>query len=128
MAGGVRTEHYRSVSINNEKYLTHRIIFLYHHGFMPEFIDHIDGDSHNNKIENLREATRINNNCNAKKRKDNTSGIKGVGWSKQRNKWMVRCQHNGQRHYVGFYDNLNDAEQAAVEFRNKHHGEFAKHD
>ena len=44
----------RQITINKKHYKTHRLVYLMFHGFMPKEIDHIDGDSQNNKFENLK--------------------------------------------------------------------------
>ena len=118
---------YIQVSIKRKKYYLHRIIFMMHHGYMPDFIDHIDGNRRNNKIENLRQATLSQNQYNKKINKNNTSGIKGVYWNKHKQKWLARCYHDNKCHYVGSYNNLNDAENAIQTFRKSLHGEFARH-
>jgi len=66
------------------------LIFLYHHGYLPKFVDHIDGNKKNNRIENLREATKSQNAMNQKVSTRNTSGIKGVMWHKRDKKWFVQ--------------------------------------
>ena len=65
---------YVMVGIGGEVHPAHRIIFLMHHGYCPEYIDHIDGNRSNNKIENLRPATLNENARNCKKPSHNTSG------------------------------------------------------
>ncbi len=124
-AGSLRGNKYLRVFINKKSYANHRIIFLYHYGYLPKFIDHIDNNKLNNKIENLREATVQQNNCNTKLRKDNTSGIKGV--HKVQKKWLVRVQINNKRKIIGRFDDLELAELVAIEARNKYHKEFARH-
>lgn len=56
LAGTVRTDGYRSIQINGKLYLAHRLIFLYHYGYIPKEIDHIDSNPSNNNISNLRES------------------------------------------------------------------------
>ena len=52
-------------------------------------VDHINRDTRDNKKCNLRLATKSTNAMNTKIRKDNTSGIKGVTWSKKLLKWQI---------------------------------------
>ena len=125
--GSLHHSGYLFIQINSKTYLAHRVIFLYHHGFLPQYIDHIDGNKSNNKIENLREATRHQNSFNTKLYKTNTSGIKGVNWSKSAKKWEVRVQINNKRKCFGIYENNELAELVAIEARNKYHGNFARH-
>lgn len=83
-AGSVTYEGYRRITVARKEYRTHRLIFLMHHGYMPEIVDHINGVRDDNRIENLRAAT-INENCyNCKLSKSNKSGVKGVYWVKGR--------------------------------------------
>ena len=50
-AGALDGDEYFRISINGKRYLNHRLIFLMHHGYLPEYLDHIDGNPSNNKIE-----------------------------------------------------------------------------
>ena len=80
---------YHKTYVYGKFYKTHRVIFLYHHGYLPEFVDHIDGDKANNRIENLRAATKEENCQNQKIRSTNKSGCKGVRWNSLSKKWQV---------------------------------------
>lgn len=115
------------IRIKNKQLLEHRIIFMLHHGYMPKEIDHINNNSLNNKIENLREASTTENQQNATVRTDNTSGIKGVSWDKRNKKWKVQAKVNGKPKYFGLYADIELADLVAQEARNKYHGEFARH-
>lgn len=85
------------------KYLAmHRMVFLYHHGYLPKVVDHIDRNKLNNKIENLRESTLSQNRANSKLTSKNTSGYKGV--SKMRNKWRVQIEYCGKTHRLGCFE------------------------
>ena len=119
---------YRSICINYNKYLEHRLIYLYHHGVLPKYIDHVDGNPANNSIENLRECSSMQNHFNEKKPKNNTSGIKGVSFHKTTQKWRANVFLGYKQYYLGLFNDIQDAEKACVEFRNKHHGEFARHE
>jgi hypothetical protein len=118
---------YVRVCLNKKQYKAHRVIFLMHHGYLPECIDHIDGNKLNNKIENLRPATRQQNGQNSVMRKNNKSGAKGVCWSKSANKWRVQINVNKEKKYFGVYEDLELAELVAIEARNKYHNNFARH-
>jgi len=126
LAGNINSNGYCRVWVNKKLYDSHRIIFLMFHGYIPENVDHIDGNPLNNKIENLRAATYRQNAQNRKVRKDNELGIKGI--KKNGNKFMVRVQiKTNKRKCFGSFDNLELAELVAIEARDKYHKEFAKH-
>ena len=127
LAGDKNSNNYTRVVYKGQKYNIHRLIFMINYGYVPEFIDHIDGNPSNNRIENLREATCIENCQNQKMAKNNTSGIKGVTLNKNINKWLVRVSVNKKRLFLGYYDNLDVAELVANETRIKYHKNFAKH-
>ena len=67
----------------------HRIIFLHAHGYLPEEVDHENGNRTDNRISNLRPANRHINSRNHAKQRNNTSGITGVTWDKSRGKWKA---------------------------------------
>ena len=116
----------RSIGIYNKNYLAHRLIFLWHHGYLPKYIDHIDGNPFNNKIENLREATHQQNMCNSKKPVTNTSGYKNVSWQANLKKWRVRLTINKKSKQFGVYDNIEEANIVAIKLRKMYFGEFAR--
>lgn len=118
---------YLCTVIDKKVYRTHRLIYLYHHGYMPKQIDHIDGNKYNNRVENLRECLPSNNSMNIGVKKNNTTGFKGVTWEKARNKWRTRVCVQGKTVYSGRFDDIELAELVAVEARNKYHGPFANH-
>ena len=127
LAGCVRKNGYRQLSINKKVYFAHRIIFLMHHGYLPKEIDHIDGNPLNNSIANLREVTHSQNQWNHKLRSDNKTGIKGVTWSKTKNKWKVQISFNSKNKHIAYSKDLELAGLIAMEARNKYHKEFANH-
>lgn len=115
---------YLYVYINNKNYRVHRIIFMMHHGYVPNLIDHIDGDKLNNKIENLRQATKSENYYNSKIRKDNSSGVNGVCFDKVRKKWCACAVINGKKKYIGRFADIESAKNAIVDFKKLHHKDF----
>lgn len=126
IAGSICTDNYKQVVINGKYIMVHKIVYFMHHGVMPFMIDHIDGDSLNNDITNLREATYSQNNRNAKLRKDNRSGSKGLRLCSN-GKWQVYVRVNGKQKSFGVYDDFELADFVGVEVRNKYHREFARH-
>jgi hypothetical protein len=116
----------RQITINKKHYKTHRLVYLMFHGYMPKEVDHIDNNPLNNRIENLRPANRSEQCCNTRLRKDSTSGIKGVSWDKNRDKWVVTVTKNKKTMFRGRFNDLELAQLVAIEARNKFHGDFAK--
>ena len=118
---------YSLIRIKGKSYLTHRLIYLYHHGFLPKILDHIDANKLNNKIENLRPSNLITNGYNAKISKRNKSRIKGVYWHNLMKKWAVQLSIDGKQKKLGYFENLKDAEILVKKMREQHHKEFANH-
>lgn len=125
-AGTLSSRGYTNIVINGRSYKLHRLIFLMHKGFLPNCIDHIDGNPANNLIENLREATYAQNQLNARTRINSKSKIKCVSWEAKTNKWRVRMMVNGVCKYFGEYKDIDYAKFVADAMRHKYHGEFAR--
>jgi hypothetical protein len=106
-----------------------RIAVLMHRsliGAISQYVDHRDGDGLNNRRKNLREATGAENQSNARRRADNTSGAKGVGWHKDRRKWQARIVANRVEHHLGYFDTVADAAEAYAAASTKMHGAFGR--
>jgi len=127
IAGSIGKRGYKCLSINGKKYYNHRVVWLLHNKEMPKYIDHIDGNSLNNKIENLRICNLTQNLCNASKRKNNTSGHKGVNWFSPKQKWRARISMYGKEYHFGYFDEIEKAIDAVTIGREKIHKEFARH-
>jgi len=125
-AGGINGKGYVYVRVKGIKYQAHRIIFFIERGYFPENIDHIDGNPSNNKIENLRPATRSQNMQNGAIPISNTSGFKGVCWHKRSNKWQVRLSLNNKNKHFGMFEDIEFADLVAQEARSLYHGEYAR--
>ena len=126
-AGSVEGDGRVRINIKYNRYRAHRIIFLMFKGYLPEFIDHIDGDNTNNKIENLRECTKSENSWNAKLAKTNKSGVKGVYQHKTSRSWIAYISHKGRQMQIGSFKTIDEASKAVRDKRNELHGEFANH-
>lgn len=125
-AGWDNGSGYLVVKLMNKNYPIHRLVYLIHHGWLPITIDHIDGDTLNNKIENLR-ACSITENCqNQGISKNNTSGYKNVSKNQRCSTWKVEITVNGVKKYLGSYKDKIKAERVAVEARRMYFGEFAR--
>jgi hypothetical protein len=97
-----------------------------HYGEIPDVIDHIDGDTRNNRIENLRTATRSQNSMNCKMRKSNTSGVKGVYWHRTASAWTASIRVSKVLTHLGTFADRFDAICARKSAEAKHYGEFAR--
>ena len=124
---GSRHKRYLRVCIDQKLHMAHRIVWLWHYGFMPTQIDHINGDRFDNRIENLREATQNENQYNTCKPRNNTSGVKNVSWDRVKEKWRVELNKDNKRVFCKMFDDLELAELVAIEVREKFHKEFARH-
>ena len=83
---------------------------------MPQgFIDHINRDRSDNRLSNLRIVTLSENQQNHKKRKDNTSGVSGVYWSKKDRKWHVRVWVDNEPKSIGYFRTIEEAKLARTE-------------
>ena len=127
VAGGITSKGYWRVMINYKEYPLHRIIFFLHHGYLPQVVDHINGNPLDNRIENLREATGQTNQYNRKCGVNNTSGCKNVSWNKKKNVWQVHLRHN-KKVKSWYVKDFELAELIAHEARALYHGSFANHD
>lgn len=88
----------------------HRVVWALHYGVWPQnVIDHINGDTLDNSIENLRETDHIGNGQNARLSAANTSGHTGISWCKQQEKWKVQLRDNGRKRTIGRFKDLADA-------------------
>lgn len=107
--------------------MEHKVIWEMHNGSIPDgmVIDHINHVTDDNRIENLRLASKSGNASNRRIQKNNTSGVPGVSWSKDSGKWQAKCKLNGRNHYLGLFDDLDEAELVVISARKRMHGEFA---
>jgi hypothetical protein len=88
-------------------------------------VDHINGDTLDNRLSNLRICTMAENLRNATVSKRNKSGYKGVSWDKKSNKWRADIHYDGKLHSLGRYTNVINAAIAYDQAARKHFGDFA---
>lgn len=97
---------YRRGRIAGTSILAHRVVWAVVHGFWPtQEIDHENGDPADNRVANLREASRADNNRNRARGRNNTSGVVGVNWCGRERRWHVQL---AGRH-IGYYDTFTEA-------------------
>ncbi len=127
-AGAIEGNGYINVRVHRRLIKSHRLAWLYVYGVWPsKDLDHINGDKTDNRIENLREATRPQNVANSIVRRDSKIGLKGVrlaGGCKRR--WIARITEHGKRRIIGRYSSPEAAYAAYCEAAAKHFGQFAK--
>lgn len=103
-------DRYR-IKINYKLYFQNRLIFLWHHGYLPEIVDHRDRDTTNDRIENLRASDAVKNQYNKVGAKNSTSRFKGVCWDNREQKWHVQINTTGKPRHLAYCD---DEEKAAL--------------
>ena len=89
---------YLRIRVCGKIYKAHRLVWLWHHGYLPEHgLDHIDRRRTNNQLCNLREVGKVCNMRNTSNPQNNTSSVKGVGWHKAHQKWQSKIMVAGKR-------------------------------
>jgi hypothetical protein len=125
IAGCLTKYNYHNIHFLGRKNRTHRLAWIYVYGVNPvNYIDHINGDPSDNRICNLREASPLENQRNAKVRKDNKTGYKGVSFNKPSSKYYASCRINGKSKHIGSFETLELAVEAHRSFTKVIHGEF----
>jgi hypothetical protein len=102
-----------SLSLNNRELIRmiHRLVadaFLENQDG-KKCVDHIDNNRLNNSIFNLRFATHKENSQNKQIGKNNTSGYKGVSFTKSKNKWRAYIGIDGKLKHLGYFDTIEEA-------------------
>lgn len=112
-AGSVGGPGYVYISVDDKKYLAHRLAWLHTHGRWPDGqIDHINTVRTDNRLCNLREASPALNNENRRKvRRDNLSSGK-TGVSRQRDEWRARIWVRGKPMFLGQFPSIEEASSA----------------
>lgn len=111
VAGGINSCGYMRVQVDNKYHYNHRIIWEMHHGKIPDGmqIDHINHNRLDNRIDNLRIVSHIDNGRNRSINLNNSSKITGVHWDSRNNKWQARISVDGKRISLGHFSSLFDA-------------------
>ena len=126
IVGSARKDGYLSVFIGGHHHLLHRVIFLWHHGWLPAQVDHRDLNRSNNRIDNLRPATQSNNGANRGAYASNKSGFKGVCWNRAVGKWQAQIRVNRKVKHLGYFNDPAEGGAVYAKAAAELHGEFAR--
>ena len=135
VAGSVNTHHitgkkYLFIHTLGKQWKAHRLVFMFMTGKEPKgFVDHINGDSLDNRWSNLRDTDNKTNSRNTRRRKDGVgSGVMGVRWYKLSSKWVAGIYHKGKNVHLGLFVDFDEAVKVRKEAEIKYgysdnHGE-----
>jgi HNH endonuclease len=129
ITGSQRKRQAVVIKFNGKFWLRSRLIFLIAKGYLPDSLDHINGDSTDDRPVNLRAASPSQNACNRQERKDKESGLpKGVRFRPYESKskpFFAEIQINSHAKRIGGFLTIAEAEAAYKELANKLHGQYA---
>jgi hypothetical protein len=118
--GGTSHRGYLKMCLDKRKYYAHRLAWLYVHGEMPKVVDHINGDTSDNRLTNLRNVSQAENLQNiTRPSRNSTSGFLGV--TKKRKKWTASVSLNNKHIRLGVFETKEEAYSAYVEAKRTLH-------
>lgn len=121
---------YLTIRADNKLYYAHRLAWLYVHGKWPsanEDIDHINGDRTDNRITNIRRASRTENNRNRRAaNKNSQSGHIGIHFSSRHGKWIAHVTVDRKFKSLGYFDTLDQAIAARQAGEARYFGSFRR--
>jgi len=117
---------YICIGVDCRVFQAHRLAWFYTHGVWPKGeLDHINRNRSDNRIVNLRETTKQQNQYNASTRQDSTSGFKGVYFEKESKRWKAQGVLDKKRINIGRFSTPEEAARAYDRFALMNYGEFA---
>lgn len=120
--GGINHDGYVVIRVAGNKHMAHRLAWLYMYGKWPDKeIDHANRNRADNRILNLREATRSENNQNSS---PGTGSSGYMGAYPHGKKWKAKICVLGHQIYLGSFDDPETAHQAYMEAKKKYHPMF----
>lgn len=118
---------YVRIRIDQKDYWAHTLAHLYVTGDWPEEdVDHVNGHKGDNRWENIRKASRSQNNANMGIPRHNTSGVKGVAWDRAKGMWRAQIKVSRKQIWLGYFRDIEDAKAAYAAAAHKYFGEFAR--
>lgn len=125
-AGAADERGYVHVQIAGRRYFAHRLAWLHVHGVMPAMLDHINGDPSDNRIANLREASKSTNSLNTGISKRNTTGAKGLMRGRGKDgAFYARIVKDGKTIHIGKFPTKDEAAHAYNKAAIQLYGDFA---
>lgn len=123
VASGGATGGYMRLSIGRDRYLQHRLAWLYVYGAFPAGeLDHINGIKSDNRICNLREVSRVVNCQNVRSAyKSSASGFLGASYNKGMKKWRACIRSGGKKILLGYFQAPEQAHAAYIEAKRRLH-------
>ena len=126
-AGRTTKGRYVTIGLFSNTYCAHHLAWFWMTGKWPvSEIDHKNTIRRDNRWSNLRLATTTQNRANTNLRKDNTSGLKGVSWHAQKNKWRARCWIGSKEKHLGLFNTKEAAHAVYAVAAKQEFGEFAR--
>lgn len=125
-AGAINHRGYIRIGIAKKYYMAHRLIWLYHRGWLPEALDHKNGRPWDNRMSNLRPATQTQNRWNSRRRISTTTNTKGV-YRRPSGHYEAHICADYKRIHLGTFKAKKDAIRAVAQARKDLHREFARH-
>lgn len=126
IAGRVRDDGYRGIQIMGKRFLAHRIVFAMINGKCIGEIDHINGETLDNRPSNLRVATRSQQNMNKPLAMHNKWGLAGICFHKKSGLYQSKIKANGRKISLGYYSTPEEAHKAYLAGVEKYHGEYRR--
>lgn len=124
LPAGNNNHGYIRMQVDGVSYQAHRLAWLYVYGYWPQCdLDHINNERNDNRITNLRLASRSQNLANSRTKRN---GLKGVYFHKKSQTWHARIQINYHKISLGYYDTEQEAHHAYCIAAQKYHGQFAR--
>jgi hypothetical protein len=118
---------YLSFRVDGKMHYAHRLAWLHVHGRWPDaMIDHINGEKDDNRITNLREASRSQNLANSRVPSNNTSGFKCVSFYKKSGKWTATIMKDAKFTPLGRFETPEAAHAAYMAAAERLFGDFAR--